>query len=299
MSESILITGIGGPAGKSALTYFSSKGFSIIGTDIREVEIKADRFHLVPQAIDPSYIEVILKLIKKEKPSLFIPTVTEELFAVSKIKKEVEALGCAMYISPSRSVEIANDKLKTALFMRDHGVPVPVTFDESAPREFIMRELGLPLLAKPTFGRGGRGVVVYNTPEEVAAEKRGGIIFQEFIPGEEYDVNLFRDKGGKVTASVALRKTAMKEGNVGNAVTVERADNRAAIEVSVRAAELLDLEGPLDFDIRFRENGTPALLEINARLGGNSLSATEVLDSFLGSFKELTKRRQCRKSEGG
>jgi len=286
MKRKILVTGIGGPAGKSAVTYFIEKGFPVIGTDIRDVDINAGEFRLVPPATDPSYAGTLLKMIKEKRPSLLVPTVTEELLVVSKLRKEIEALGCVLFISPPEAVEIANDKLKTCRFMEKNGIPVPAAFDDLTPGDVIAGELGFPFLSKPCFGRGGRGVKLYGTLEEFRQDKREGLVFQEFIPGEEFDVNLFVDRGGVVRASAVLKKTALKEGMVGNAVSVERADNREVAEVAVGAARLLGMEGPLDFDIRLRDDFTAALLEINARLGGNVLHAREVLDAMLTSWEK-------------
>ncbi|MBI5048291.1 MAG: ATP-grasp domain-containing protein [Deltaproteobacteria bacterium] len=280
----ILITGIGGPAGKSAATYFTEKGFFVIGTDVREVNLKVDAFYLVPLAVEPSFSRALVNIIAKERPCLFIPTVTEELPTVSGLKKQIEQYNCALFISPPEAVEIANNKLKTALFMEKNNIPIPTTFDGSTPRGRIIKELGLPLLAKPCFGRGGRGVTLYKSAEEVCNEKRQGLIFQEFISGEEFDVNLFMDKQGKVLAAVALKKTVLKHGLVGNALEVERVLRDDVIELSKKAAKLLEMEGPLDFDIRLRKDGTPVLLEINARLGGNVLYAREVLDCLMSSL---------------
>jgi carbamoyl-phosphate synthase large subunit len=285
MGNEVLITGIGGPAGKSALTYFRGKGATVTGTDVREVDIKADTFHLVPMATDPAFVPALLGVIKEERPSLFVPTVTEELSIVARLKDEIEGLGCLVYVSPPESVDIANDKFRTAEFMKRHGIPVPTTFDGKSPRELVIRELGLPFLAKPNFSRGGRGVVVYRSAEEVHAEKRDGLIFQEFAPGDEFDVNLFIDKGGELKAAVVLKKTLLKEGIVGNALGVERVEKDDILKLCARAAGLLGLEGPLDMDIRMRKDGGPALLEINARLGGNSLFAREVLDGLMNSWK--------------
>jgi predicted ATP-grasp superfamily ATP-dependent carboligase len=128
--------------------------------------------------------------------------------------------------------------------------------------------------------------VVYTTEEEFYKEKRAGILFQEFVPGEEFDVNLFIEKDGTVSAAVPLLKTALKEGITGNAAGVERVERMDASELGKRAAGALKLTGPLDIDIRLTEDGTPVVLEINARLGGNVLFAVEVLDSLLNNWKK-------------
>lgn len=291
MNKKVLITGIGGPAGRSALTYFKEKGFFVIGTDVRDVDVPADAFKRVPPALDGSFPDALLDIVAIEGPGLFVPTVTEELVIVAGLKEEIEELGCSVFISPQRAVEVANDKLKTALFMEVNGVPSPVTFDGKTPKDKVLKALGLPFIAKPAFGRGGRGVVLYRKEEDFYNDSREGLIYQEFIPGEEFDVNLFMAPGGRLSASVALKKTVMKEGVIGNAVEVERAQRQDVVEVSKTAARLLGMEGPLDFDVRLRSDGTPALLEINARVGGNVLYAVEVLDSLLNSWKNKNKGR--------
>jgi carbamoyl-phosphate synthase large subunit len=140
--------------------------------------------------------------------------------------------------------------------------------------------LGLPLLAKPRIGRGGRGVSVFHDAAELFTTPQSDLVWQEFIPGEEYDVNLFVEPGGEVTASVVLRKVALRDGETGNALGVERVHHPAVRDVAVRAARALELAGPVDVDVRLRRDGTPAILEVNARLGANSLSATEVLEAL-------------------
>ncbi|MBI5642879.1 MAG: ATP-grasp domain-containing protein [Deltaproteobacteria bacterium] len=286
----VMVTGIGGPAGRSAVEYFKRKGEFLIGTDVRETGPAVDEFALLPLAKEPSFTAALLHLIKEKRPGLFVPTVTEELDTVSALKGEIESLGCRVFISPPASVKIANDKLRTAVFMSINNIPVPATYSGDTHRETVIRELGLPLLAKPSFGRGGRGVVVFESAKEALGENRKGIIFQEFIPGDEFDVNMYIDRRGIIRAAVALKKTELKEGVVGNALRVERAVRTDAVELCKRAARSLNLEGPLDFDVRLRADGTPALLEINARLGGNVLSAVEVLDSLDSEFKDMASK---------
>lgn len=284
MGGNILITGVGGPAGRSVATYLQKKGFNITGTDIAEAEAPMDAFYVVPQAQDSTFPAAILDIIKKEEISLLVPTVTEELPVVSRLKAAVNGLGCAVYISPFQAVDIANDKLKTAVFMAGHDIPVPITFDGKTDRRAVLEKLGLPLLSKPCFGRGGRGVKLYRSPAELYNETREDIVYQEFLSGEEFDLNLFIEEG-ELRAGVVLKKTILKQGIVGNALAVERTERKDIIQLGTKAATLLSMEGPLDMDIRLRSDGDPVLLEINARAGGNILFAPEILDSLIMAWR--------------
>jgi carbamoyl-phosphate synthase large subunit len=284
MEKKVLITGVGGPIGISALKYFKARGFTVIGADMRDVRTVEDSFRLLPPADDASYAQVLMRCVADSAPLLLVPTVTEELTKLARLKPRLEANGCAVYISRPEAVDVADNKFKTAMFMEMAGVAVPSTLYGLSPKYRVISDLGLPIIAKPCLGRGGLGVALLSTEEEVYAEEREGIVFQEFIPGDEFNANLFVDKGGAVLASVVLRKTELKDGMVGNAVKVERAERHDVAALCRRAAWLLKLEGPLDFDVRLRADGTPALLEINARVGANVLSAPEVLDALVEAY---------------
>jgi len=286
MSKVVLITGVGGPAGKSALRYFMDKGCTVVGTDVRAVEEAPHIFHQVPMALDPSYPAAIIDLVRMERPSLFIPTVTEELVVISRIAEEIRSLGAEVFTSGVDASEVALDKLRTVRFFEGTGVPVPMTLVPGTDADEVVERLGSPLLVKPVFSRGGRGVKILHTAADVRAEAREGVIFQEFIPGPEFDGNLFVKPDGAMDSIVILKKTSLKEGLVGNATGVERTTNDEVADICARIAARLGLIGPIDIDIRLKEDGTPVLLEINSRLGGNVLSAPEVLDSLYNAWNK-------------
>lgn len=277
----VLITGIGGQAGQSAFNYFSNKGFPVIGTDIRDVDADVDSFYKIPPANELSFPNALMEIIKKEKPFLLVPTVTEELHIISRLKKVIEAFGCVVFISSPYAIDIANDKLKTAVIMAGNGMSVPVSFDEITPKDILVKTLSFPIISKPRTGMGSRGVTLYWNQEELFKETRTDIIYQEYIAGEEFDINMFIDKDGEISANTVLKKTALRDGLIGNAIDVERVKRGDLEQFGIMAASTLKLTGPLNMDIRMKEDGTPVLLEINARIGRNVHSAPEVLDSLI------------------
>jgi carbamoylphosphate synthase large subunit len=280
MCETVLVTGVGGPAGRAGASYFANKGYRVVGTDAREVASPATDFRFVPAARDPRFVPVLLAIAAQEKAALVVSTVTEELPVVARMRASLRERRVALCISDPPGVDVANDKLRTAEELDRAGVPVPVTYPGATSHAELADALGFPLLSKPRFGRGGRGVVVHTGVEDLANAAAGEVVWQEFLPGEEYDLNLFVERDGSVPAAVVLRKTSLKEGLVGNAVGVERVQRPDLAEVGARAARSLGLEGPIDMDIRLDTEGNPAVLEVNARLGANVLSAREVLDAL-------------------
>src|SRR5512143_2073961 len=95
-AETVLVTGVGGPAGRAAATWLAARGLRVVGTDLREVESPAAVFRRVPAALDPAYPSALLRLVSDERAALLVPTVTEELPLVAALRPQVLALRCAL-----------------------------------------------------------------------------------------------------------------------------------------------------------------------------------------------------------
>jgi carbamoylphosphate synthase large subunit len=281
--EKIVVTGVGGPAGRAVASYFSESGFSVVGTDIAFVGSGLDGFFRVPRGDSPAFPSALMDILRMERPLLFVPTVTEELPQAARLKERISALGIRMFSSEPQSVDIANDKYLTACVLSDAKIPVPRTLaDDEVKSAAVAGEiLGYPFIAKPRQGRGGRGVVVHYTSSDAAAESRSGIVYQEFLGGEEYDVNLFQFPGGGSPVVRVLLKTSLREGIVGNALTVRAVERYDIAEIALDACAALRLEGPVDMDVRRDSKGVPNILEINARVGAHVLTAGGILEAML------------------
>jgi predicted ATP-grasp superfamily ATP-dependent carboligase len=138
-------------------------------------------------------------------------------------------------------------------------------------------------------GRGGRGVAIHRRREGAPATGLDATaILQEFLPGVEYSVNLFLGDRWSEDLAVALEKTALRDGAVGNATAVARSSETDVAELAWDAARALGLSGPLDVDVRRRADGTPLVLEVNARFGANVGQAPEILDALVQRELEAT-----------
>ncbi len=286
MTETVVVTGVGGPAGRAAADWLARHGIRVVGADMRDVEYPAAAFRRVPPASDPAFPAALLALVAEERAGLLVPTVSEELPVVARLRDRIVAGGCALAMGAPAGVEAANDKRLTAEALARRRIATPLTLPANTPRDRLVAVLGLPVLSKPRFGRGGRGVRLHRTVEDVMRAPGGDLVWQEFVPGDEFDVNLLVEQAGTVAAAVVLRKTALRDGDTGNATGVERVDHAMVRDAAIGAVRALELAGPLDVDVRLRRDGSPAILEINARLGANVLSAPEVLEALLGAWRD-------------
>lgn len=279
------VTGAGGPAGRATAAFLREHGVPVVVADARSLEEEPGLVRL-PLATAPGFLRALRRELEVRRADLLVPTVTEELPLVARERDALCAAGCMVFISPPDAAETANDKWLTvqALVRAEVGVPRSLS---GRARADIVDAIGFPMLSKPRRGRGGRGVEVYENLADmkVASTDR---IYQEFLPGEEYDVNLFAEPGGEPTALVVLRKTALRDGRVGNAAGVERVDAPDVAELAAATSRALGLEGPIDIDVRRDRGGRPLVLEVNARVGANVRSADEVLETLLKRWREAS-----------
>ena len=296
----ILVTGVGGPAGRSVTTLLLDRAHQVIGTDMQAVdasllpaepEKRANiRIFQVPPARDPGFLLAVLEIAKREHPDLIIPTVSEELPVFAGGWRWGDQF--PVLISSSRAVEIANDKYLTCSTLAGRGVSVPRFALPSQVHSAadLAEKIGWPCISKPRVGRGGREVALHSEGDWPLIQGLGDrYILQEFAPGTDYAPNLYLGPDGQAVV-VAIEKTELKEGIVGNALRVKRVDSAReagdVTDLAVAAGRAAGLTGPLDVDIRRRADGVPVVLEINARFGANIRHAPEILDAALSRLSQ-------------
>lgn len=278
----IIITGAGGPAGSSLIKQLNQRGIKPIALDLNSLSAElaelCEAVYESPSADHLDLIPFVLAVAKRHSAELIIPTVQEELPIFAACKTLFTA---KVVIASADSVALAHDKLFTQLALEKAQVSVPRTYASWEIRN-SKAELPLPLIAKPRVSRGGRGVEIISSKAELEAKlTEANLIFQEFASGEEYCPQVFISPDGQKNLAVVLKKTALKQGDIGNAAAVERVENEQIAQLALKTAKALNLTGALDIDIRLLANSQPVVLEVNARFGANSAAAPELLEGVL------------------
>lgn len=239
-----------------------------------------------PLPIDTSDIEAVLQAARK----LGVDGVTTAAsdVAVGAVSRVVDALGLPG--AGQAVAERATDKLETARCLLEVGLSTPRTLavsDVAGARDAAAELGGYPLVIKPRSSAGGRGVSVVEGAGELEAAAlraasygRGNdtILVQGFAGGISVGVEAFF-WGGELIAFFAMDDQYQPDfvSPVGHSLpcTLDAAQLsgvRAAVAAFGRAIGISD--GPANFDLRL-DGGVTTLIEVNLRLGGNSI--TELL----------------------
>lgn len=300
--RTLLITGVGGPAGIALGRQLRDRvtagddlewvGLDIVGVD----DANYPTTGIVPRADDPDYPRGMRAAFERYRPDLIIPTVSDELPQLAVLaellglRSPAQAPTASLVLSSARATAVAADKLLTMWALEAARVPIP----RYAPAtDFRDTASALawgegPIVVKPRVSRGGRGVVLVDRQGDLDWSTTGTAqVVQTFAGGVEYSPQLYRSPLTGESTVVVLHKTELKEGRVGNAVATVRVDNDAVPDVvatAIATAEALDLVGPIDMDIRRDAVGVPVVLEVNARFGANSASAPEMLTAVLAEW---------------
>lgn len=159
-------------------------------------------------------------------------------------------------VSSPDAAALVLSKRRTYAFFAGH-VPVPRVYDGDGP---------LPAFAKPDIGSGSRGGFLVETEQELALARSRGLLVHELLPGPEYTVDCVSGLGGELLfTNVRLRAQITRGISVGTAGL-----RHPEIEENVRRiAERLPLRGPWFAQFKEAADGTPTLLEVNARVSGS------------------------------
>ena len=215
---------------------------------------------------EEAFIDKLFDITKRHNVDLLMPSSGFDIYLYSKYKAELEKLGAFAVVSDPDNLEICRDKLKTYNFLRtDFDLP----FTTSDSKEFDR----FPLIAKPRFGKGSRNVIKVQDAEELryVTEKFKDMIFQEFLPGEEYTIDVLSDLDKNAILAVPRVRLQTKDG----ISTKGRIIRHPALQHEcMKIAEAVGIRGPCCIQMKESKEGKLKLVEINPRMGGGTIFST-------------------------
>ena len=305
-SIKVFITGAGAPGGPGiikSLRKVKEREITILGGDANlENSVGAgllDKIYRIPFAESPDFIQKVLDICTAEKIDVIIPLVTRELLVFAQNKSLFSKKGIYVSVSDPEQLEIANSKYLLMKFCREIDIPVPDFYLVHSLDEFRIaaRELGYPemkICFKPPVSNGLRGFRIiedgqdrlfslmnekpnniYISFNEFESICEGGesfpeLLVMEYLPGEEYSVDVLADNGNFICA-IPRSRDLIKMGISFVGTVVE---DREIIGYSRRVVEGLKLNGNIGLQFKRDLNGIPKIIESNPRVQGTIVLCT-------------------------
>ena len=264
-----LVTGAGGPAAVSVMKSLSADpSVSLIAADMDPWAaglylVPPEARTLIPAGLDPEFVDAALARCIAMGVDVLIPTVDAELRPLGRARADFSRAGIELLLAPDQALDVTLDKL--ALAQRCAGiVRVPRTerFDQAADLE----SWTYPVVVKPRTGSGSRDISVVGSSQALARlDASADFLVQEYLPGEEYSIDVLADAAGHVVASVPRVRERVDSG-----VSVAgRTLHDAELErLGAAVATVTGLTYIANVQFRRDAAGRPALLEVNPRVPG-------------------------------
>lgn len=248
----------------------------------------ADGWAQVPRCTEESFVDVVAQFCRRRDVGLLIPTIDTELPILSAHRGRFEGMGVTPVVSGPETIAIGCDKLTTHRFLVQAGLPAVRQFENDELR--ASESLPYPLILKPRYGSASQGVHRVDDPEALQfyLRRTREPIVQELAQGDEYTVNCYVDRAGRLAAAVPHLRVETRGGEVSKCVTVR---HDRLIEVAHRLVEALpDVWGPFCFQA-FVAGDLVRIIELNPRFGGGYPICHHAGADFIGLLLE--------ESEGG
>ncbi len=281
----VLVTGAGGPAGVAVIrSLLRRDDVTVFAADMDGWAsglylVPADQRRIVLPGKHPDFVDGVIGLVAADAIDVVFSTVDVELPPLARRR---DALGATLAAPSLRTLETALDKLALALTVRGK-TRVPETALLGTPYPGDGDDWNFPVIAKPRRGAGSRGVRIVQTRAELDAlaqaegardaggaaassyaEKLDGLIVQEFLPGDEYSVDVLAGPLGVIAAVPRARLRV----DSGVAVAGRTVHDELLESTAAAVATAIGLEGVANVQLRRDRDGVPALLEVNPRFPG-------------------------------
>lgn len=288
--RAILLPGGGAAAAVGVIKSLRLAGYRgrLVATDADPVAVGArlaDAFYVLPPAHREDFFPAALRVIEREGIDLVLATSGFDIFPYSQRRAELEARGVTVAIAPPDVLETCADKWRFYLVV-GATFPLPRTWQ---PGDGAVT---YPCFAKPVRGKGSRDGYVCATPAELAfrLRHRADLIVQEYLPGEEYTVDVLADLDGRPVVAVP-RVRLETRGGVSMKGRIVR--DREIEALCLDMAAFLRLPAASCMQLRRGRSGRPYFLEVNSRFGGGTVFATLAGVNLPALLLDLVAGRPC------
>lgn len=225
----------------------------------------SDGFIQLPRLSDAA-LDELLKVLIDGGVGYVLPTRDGELSFWAKNKDFFRDNRITVFVGSSESVENSLDKLVFSRLLRGKGLPAIETWIDADGVK------SGSLVVKERFGAGSSGQAIdVSLGEAIAAAKHlENPIFQPFIAGHEYSIDVWRSNDGQICFASPRSRDLVRNGE---SVITSTIRDGALESLAIATAHALDVTGICVIQVIRDTSGFDHLLECNARFGGASTAS--------------------------
>jgi len=285
-------------SGTQACKALKEEGYEVILVNSNPATIMTDPEFADRTYLEPVTAEVIEKIIERERPDALLPTlggqtglnVAVEVAEKGVLKKfGVEVLGATI-----QAIKMAEEREFFKKAMQEIGLDLPrsrIAHRAEEARVFA-KEIGLPVVIRPSFTLGGAGGGVAYTLEEVDdiagrgldLSMRHEVLVEESVIGwKEFELEVMRDQKDNVVIICSIENFDPMGVHTGDSITVAPAQTLTDKEYQLMRNQAIAVIRKIGVEtggsnIQFAvdpKTGRMVVIEMNPRVSRSSALASK------------------------
>ena len=285
-------------SGAQACKALRREGYRVILVNSNPATIMTDPELADVTYIEPLTVEILEKIIARERPDALLPTVGGQtglnLAMALAAAGVLERYGVRMLGASIAAIEVAESREHFRQAMLSAGIPVPQGRTVSAVDEALAfaAEIGYPVLVRPSFTMGGSGGGIAHDAAGLRAVAEGGLraspmgqvlIEQSVLGWKEYELEVMRDGAGNFVVVCSIENLDAMGVHTGDSITVAPAmtlTDREYQRLRDLARQVMDVVGIQTggSNVQFAVDpatGRPLVIEMNPRVSRSSALASK------------------------
>jgi len=285
-------------SGSQACKAIREEGYRVILVNSNPATIMTDPDMADRVYVEPLIPEVMEEIIKTERPDVILPTLGGQtglnLATILAERGILEKYGVELIGADYRAIKKAEDREEFKAAIEKIGLEVPrsglaYTMEEA---RVVAREIGFPLIIRPSYTLGGTGAsVAYNVEEFETLAMRGlesslitEILIEESVIGwKEFELEVMRDRNDNVVIICSIENLDAMGIHTGDSITVAPAQTLTDKEYQVMRDASIAIIREIGVEtggsnIQFAVNpadGRMVVIEMNPRVSRSSALASK------------------------
>ena len=285
-------------SGTQACKALKDEGYKVILINSNPATIMTDPDVADKTYIEPITLEVLEKILKKEKPDAILPTMGGQtalnLAMEAKKKGVLKKYKIELIGANSKAISNAEDRKKFRKNMIDIGLDLPKSKVVNHTKDAIkaLKQIGLPAIIRPAFTLGGLGGGIAKNKKDFLKIVKNGlhespvnqVLIEECLEGwKEFEMEVVRDKKDNCIIICSIENVDPMGIHTGDSVTVAPAltltdkEYQVMRNASIACLRKIGVEtggSNVQFAINPKD-GRMVIIEMNPRVSRSSALASK------------------------
>ena len=285
-------------SGTQACKALKDEGYKVILINSNPATIMTDPDVAHKTYIEPITLEVLEKILKKEKPDAILPTMGGQtalnLAMEAKKKGVLKKYKIELIGANSKAISNAEDRKKFRKNMIDIGLDLPKSKVVNHTKDAMkaLKQIGLPAIIRPSFTLGGLGGGIAKNKKDFLKIVKNGlhespvsqVLIEECLEGwKEFEMEVVRDKKDNCIIICSIENVDPMGIHTGDSVTVAPAltltdkEYQVMRNASIACLRKIGVEtggSNVQFAINPKD-GRMVIIEMNPRVSRSSALASK------------------------